>query len=680
VTAGGGTANIAVYDENSLVTSAVSSLKFVGAGITANLVTGNVEVTVSATGSGTGGAEVSDTTPVTTAEGALWMDSETGEFRVYFANAWATVGSGPIGATGSVGATGIQGNTGPVGATGLIGATGPVGATGAGANLASVSSSIVPAANVTYDLGSSEFRWRDLFLSGNTIDLGGTAIKSSANGVSFTSAANADVVVPLTVSAIQISSAGNVVTLQATAGGLQTVGSDGNAAPIGGATVTVSNTVPTTTTEGSLWLDNETGKLRIYYSGAWAGVAVGPVGATGITGNTGPVGATGITGNIGLTGATGITGNVGPQGATGVTGATGPAGAGGSANATSVSDQINNSTGYFDLPSGTTAQRPANPPSGAIRYNSTISAVEYWDPTYSQWMTVDKSASVEVLVIAGGASGTVSGHGGSPGGGAGGYIEHPALGIVPGASYNITIGAGGAAVGAGASVFGSNNGSNSTFGALLTAIGGGGANKNPSNSFVASGRDGGSGGGVPNSTGAGLGTQPIQSGDSGTYGFGNNGGTISSGDRGGGGGGAGSAAPGGTNSNGGAGKSSNITGTSVFYAGGGGGGAYGSGLSAGAGGSAIGGDGVAFNGASGASGGSGTRNGVTNTGSGGGGAWSEQGPGSGSGGSGVIIIASPDTLGPITSISAGLTYTLDSNTRPGFRIYKFTAGTGTISW
>jgi hypothetical protein len=52
------------------------------------------------------------------------MDSETGEFRVYFANSWATVGSGPIGATGPVGATGIQGNI------GLTGSTGPQGATG----------------------------------------------------------------------------------------------------------------------------------------------------------------------------------------------------------------------------------------------------------------------------------------------------------------------------------------------------------------------------------------------------------------------------------------------------------------------------------------------------------------------------------------------------------------------
>ena len=35
---------------------------------------------------------------------------------------------------------------------------------------------------------------------------------------------------------------------------------------------------------------------------------------------------------------------------------------------TAVSDQNNSSTGGFDVPSGTTAQRPASPNSGGIRF------------------------------------------------------------------------------------------------------------------------------------------------------------------------------------------------------------------------------------------------------------------------------------------------------------------------
>lgn len=47
---------------------------------------------------------------------------------------------------------------------------------------------LVPAANITYDIGTSTMRYRDIYLSGNTINLGD--IKLSTNGTSF-SVANA---------------------------------------------------------------------------------------------------------------------------------------------------------------------------------------------------------------------------------------------------------------------------------------------------------------------------------------------------------------------------------------------------------------------------------------------------------------------------------------------------------
>jgi hypothetical protein len=46
------------------------------------------------------------------------------------------------------------------------------------------------------------------------------------------------------------------------------------------------------------------------------------------------------------------------------------------------------------------------------------------------------------------------------------------------------------------------------------------------------------------------------------------------------------------------------------------------------------------------------------------------------GASGVVIIAYPDTL-PALTVSGGLTY--DQPTRAGYRVYRFTAGTGTIT-
>jgi hypothetical protein len=77
--------------------------------------------------------------------------------------------------------------------------------------------------------------------------------------------------------------------------------------------------------------------------------------------------------------------------------------------------------------------------------------------------------------------------------------------------------------------------------------------------------------------------------------------------------------------------------------------------------------------------------GSPNTG-GGGGAGSRNG-GSGSiyyagslGGSGVVVIAYPTIYGPLQYIDAGLTYTVNTTDRSDYRVYQFTAGTGSVSW
>jgi hypothetical protein len=58
------------------------------------------------------------------------------------------------------------------------------------ANLQSVSTHILPSANITYDLGSPTKRFRSLYLSNNTIYLGAAVIRASGNGV-ITFVANA---------------------------------------------------------------------------------------------------------------------------------------------------------------------------------------------------------------------------------------------------------------------------------------------------------------------------------------------------------------------------------------------------------------------------------------------------------------------------------------------------------
>jgi hypothetical protein len=123
--------------------------------------------------------------------------------------------------------------------------------------------------------------------------------------------------------------------------------------------------------------------------------------------------------------------------------------------------------------------------------------------------------------------------------------------------------------------------------------------------------------------------------------------------------------------NGGVGLAYSITGTSVYYAGGGGSGTEEGGYtSSGLGGNGGGGRGGYLN----TPGVSGTAN---TGGGGGGGGYPLASYASGAGGSGVVIIAYPNTFA-VPTISGGLTY--DQPTRSGYRVYRFTAGSGTVTF
>jgi hypothetical protein len=126
----------------------------------------------------------------------------------------------------------------------------------------------------------------------------------------------------------------------------------------------------------------------------------------------------------------------------------------------------------------------------------------------------------------------------------------------------------------------------------------------------------------------------------------------------GGGGGAGGSASGWSSGNG---IASSITGTSTYYAGGGAGGQYSSSGSTGLGGTGRSGSGAA------------------NTGAGAGAGGNFGGTGDKLGGSGVVIYAYPSTAPALTTIPGTLTYTVDTTTRAGYRVYKFTAGSGTVT-
>ena len=81
-----------------------------------------------------------------------------------------------------------------------------------GANgTASMDMHLLPDANVTYDLGSPTKRWRDIYLSGNTMNLGGNKITSDESGLNFSDADGNPV--GLTTGEIIVSGSGGTVSL-----------------------------------------------------------------------------------------------------------------------------------------------------------------------------------------------------------------------------------------------------------------------------------------------------------------------------------------------------------------------------------------------------------------------------------------------------------------------------------
>jgi len=282
----------------------------------------------------------------------------------------------------------------------------------------------------------------------------------------------------------------------------------------------------------------------------------------------------------------------------------------------------------------------------------------------------------DYLVVAGGGGGA-SGHTSGAGGGAGGVrCTIDATGGVNGQSnvepkyllkygqtYTVAIGGGSGGE--------RQNGGRSQLGKIISVGGGGGAS-------ITVGSGGSGGGAISRNWYVGYGFSldnhyvfnDLQYGSENYYSDDNsieqsifnqgyNGGSTGAGA-----GGGGAGATTGNSTSGGIGIQTSITGTSIYYGGGGGGGAgnYGSNS-----------NNVFYaSGGNGGGGGSSTT-GAANRGGGGGGGYIGA-----AGGSGFVVIRYPDTFPDITTIGAGLVYTLDTSVT-GYKIYKFTSGSDTIT-
>jgi len=207
---------------------------------------------------------------------------------------------------------------------------------------------IIPSANVTYDLGSANYRWKDLYLSGNTINLGSTTLSTDGANLSLGSNTLATQnFVTAEINALIGGAPGTLDTLGEIANALNssnaqlsavafsgeysdvqnrpTIGLVGNSLSYDGTSIDLSSVVGTQGATGSQGPQGNTGPQGVSVTNASltgsnliitlsdttsidAGNVRGPIGPQGATGATGPQG------NIGLTGPQGPQGNVGPQG------------------------------------------------------------------------------------------------------------------------------------------------------------------------------------------------------------------------------------------------------------------------------------------------------------------------------------------------------------------------------
>jgi hypothetical protein len=308
---------------------------------------------------------------------------------------WAIFISGAI--------PGNTGNTGNTGATGYFSG--------------SASTSIIPTADNTYDLGGPGFAFRSLYVGGNTIYLGtarissdtggnitfrnasgltgsvGTTGATGATGAAGAAGARTYTVVNSGFSSYLIDNSSNptlnllrgftyIFNINATGHPffIQTVSGQYSSVNVYNSGVTNNGTQSGTLTFAVPFNAPNTLYYVCQNHQSMGGIInisdIGPIGATGTTGatgRTGTTGATGATGTGGVTGATGTAGVTGATGTAGVTGATGATGRTGATGATGTAG-VTGATGTAGVTGATGATGPGINLTGILN-NSILYAI-----------------------------------------------------------------------------------------------------------------------------------------------------------------------------------------------------------------------------------------------------------------------------------------------------------------
>ena len=147
------------------------------------------------------------------------------------------------------------------------------------------SASLLPTANVTYDLGSPTRRFRSIYLSGNTIDLGGASIKTDATTGAVAIVPQATVNNP-NPTGIVVSPTGAITTVATIGGNVQAVDIANSSNNSVTGTILANLSVTGLANVGNLITSS-----GIFWSNGVSVLATG----TGTSGATGPTGANGAT-------------------------------------------------------------------------------------------------------------------------------------------------------------------------------------------------------------------------------------------------------------------------------------------------------------------------------------------------------------------------------------------------